>query len=62
MKYQIKTSSGEGGTDTYYENIVYAKNKDDVIWELMQELSQYAEKQITVRFPDGSYIQTESWD
>ena len=42
--------------------IEIVSNKDDVIAHLAYELSQHAEKTVTIIFPDGSRIETASWD
>ena len=38
------------------------KNKDALLSFLIQEHSQYIEKQIVIIFPDGTSMRTEEWD
>ncbi len=38
------------------------RSKDDVISFLADELAQFRETQVIVQFPDGSVIETDSWD
>ena len=49
-------------TITIGTRIVKVKNKDEVIADLAHEVSQHAEKTVTIIFPDGSRIETASWD
>jgi len=38
------------------------KNKDALLSYLIEEHSQYIEKQIVIHFPDGSTMRTKRWD